>query len=75
MTILEWEIEPWQFGKDKDFTISLLVMSKMEMLMKSRTLTTQMILKVFGLLFTIHTAKLKIKLEHSLNMETKISKM
>ena len=73
MIMLEWEIELWQFGKDKDSIISLHVIKRVTMLMWLRMLIIQMILKVFGHTFTIHTVQKRIMQLHLLSLEKVIS--
>ena len=55
MIMQEWETEHWQSGKVLVSTISQLAIPRMEIQMLSKILILLMILKVFGLIFTIHT--------------------
>lgn len=61
MTTLEWEIELWLSGKDKDSTIIQHVTNKMEMLMSFKISIIQLILKEFGHTSTIHTVQKRRK--------------
>ena len=70
MKMLEWEIEPWQFGWDKEVTISLPKMMKLKTLMLKRQFL-MMILMVFGLMFTLVTVERQIRQLVSLNSELK----
>lgn len=72
MIILEWAIDYWLFGKDKDIITTQLVMQSMEILTLFRISIIQLILKVFGHTSTIHTVKLNQELSVSSNMELKI---
>ena len=72
MIMLEWVIDYWLFGKDKDIIIIQLVMQLMEMLMSFKILIIQLILKVFGHTSIIHTVKLNQELLVSSNMDLKI---
>ena len=75
MITLEWEIEHWLSGKDKDSIISLHAINKMVMSTLFKILTTQKILKEFGRIFIIHTVLIRRKLLLLLNMVQKISNL
>lgn len=68
MITLEWEIEHWLSGKDKDSITSLHAINKMVMSMLFKTLTIQKILKEFGHTFIIHIVLKKRKQSHILNL-------
>jgi len=69
MIILEWETEHWLYGKDKDTIISQPAIPPLIMSIKFKTSTIQLILRDFGLISTIRTVLMKIKLSPLLNME------
>ena len=61
MITLEWEIECWLFGKDKDIIISLHATKLITIQITSRTSTIQKILKDYGHIFTIHIVMIRIE--------------
>jgi hypothetical protein len=70
MITFVWETELSPYGKDKDSIISPLATQRLETSIKFKMLTTQLILKVYGHTFTIHSVLMRIKLLHSFNMAT-----
>jgi hypothetical protein len=61
MIILEWEIECWLFGKDKDIIISQHAIRLIIIQIISRILIIQKILKEFGHIYIIHTVMIRIE--------------
>ena len=69
MIILELVIDYWLFGKDKDITISQLVIGLIIILIMFKILISLKILKEFGHTFITLIVLIKIRLLHLLSTE------
>ena len=68
MEILIWEIDYLLSGKDKDIIISQHAINQRINQMLFKISIIQLILKVFGHIFIIHSVLMKTRLLHLLNM-------